>query len=59
MKILFIDTTHPVLTALFEEQGWEVVLKNETSKEELAKELHLYDGITKIHWSSRSWIRKY
>lgn len=45
MKILFIDTTHPVLVNLFEEKGWEVVPKNETSKEDLAKELHLYDGI--------------
>jgi D-3-phosphoglycerate dehydrogenase len=45
MKIVFIDTTHPILVNLFKEKGWEVVLKNGTDKNELAKELHLYDGI--------------
>lgn len=45
MKILFIDDTHPILYTIFEEKGWEVIVKNKTSKQELASELYLYDGI--------------
>ena len=45
MKVLFIDDTHPVLYSIFEEKGWEVIVKNKTSKEELANELSQYQGI--------------
>jgi D-3-phosphoglycerate dehydrogenase len=45
MKVLFIDTTHLVLYSIFEEKGWEVIVKNKVSKEELASELHLYQGL--------------
>ncbi|MGB1040144.1 MAG: NAD(P)-dependent oxidoreductase [Flavobacteriales bacterium] len=45
MKVLFIDDTHPILYSIFEEKGWEVIVKNKTSKEELAKELSQYQGI--------------
>lgn len=45
MKVLFIDDTHPILYSIFEEKGWEVIVKNKTSKEELAKELAQYQGI--------------
>ncbi len=45
MKVLFIDDTHPILYSIFEEKGWEVIIKNKVSKEELASELHLYQGL--------------
>jgi D-3-phosphoglycerate dehydrogenase len=45
MKVLFIDDTHPILYSIFEEKEWEVIVKNKASKEELASELHLYQGI--------------
>lgn len=45
MKVLFIDDTHPILYSIFEEKGWEVAIKNKVNKEELASELHLYQGI--------------
>lgn len=45
MKILFIDDTHPILYSIFEEKGWEIIVKNKATKEELASELHLYQGI--------------
>lgn len=45
MKVLFIDDTHPILYSIFEEKGWEVIIKNKVSKEELASELNLYQGL--------------
>jgi D-3-phosphoglycerate dehydrogenase len=45
MKVLFIDDTHPILYSIFEKKGWEVIIKNKVSKEELASELHLYQGL--------------
>ncbi len=45
MKVLFIDDTHPILYSIFEEKGWEITVKNKATKEELATELHLYQGI--------------
>lgn len=45
MKVLFIDSTHPILYSIFESKGWEVIVKDKESKEDLTKELHLYDGI--------------
>lgn len=45
MKVLFIDDTHPILYSIFEKKGWEVIIKNKVSKEELASELQLYQGL--------------
>ncbi|MEN8927397.1 MAG: NAD(P)-dependent oxidoreductase [Flavobacteriales bacterium] len=45
MKVLFIDTTHPILYSIFENKGWEVVVKDKATKEELASELNDYQGI--------------
>ena len=45
MKILFLDETHPILYSIFEKKGWEVYVKNKASKEDLANELGIYDGI--------------
>ena len=45
MKILFIDTTHPVLSEMLIQKGFECDIKNTLSKEEIEKILPLYDGI--------------
>jgi len=45
MKVLFIDDTHPILYSIFKDKGWEVIVKNKITKEELTSELHLYDGL--------------
>ena len=45
MKILFIDTTHPILSEMLIQKGFECDIKNTLSKEEIEKILPLYDGI--------------
>lgn len=45
MKVLFIDNTHPILYSIFEENGWEIVVKNKASKEEIIKEISNYQGL--------------
>ena len=37
MKVLFIDSTHPILYSIFEKIGWEITIKEKESKEELAE----------------------
>ncbi len=45
MKVLFIDDTHPILYSIFEKMGWEIVVKNKETKEEIESELNQYQGI--------------
>jgi len=45
MNVLFIDETHPILSSIFEKENWKIHVKNTVSKEKLAQELEIYDGI--------------
>jgi len=45
MKILFIDTAHPILKTLLEAAGHECIPGDKLSREELMNVIHLYDGI--------------
>ena len=45
MRVLFIDNTHEILYDLFEKIGWEIEIKDQDSKEEIAKHLDQYHGI--------------
>jgi len=45
MKILHLDTNHPLLIEEFNELGFENVEEYTASKSEVAKNIHLYDGL--------------
>lgn len=45
MKVLFIDTTHPVLPQLLKAKGVECIMADSLSKEEIENILPAYDGI--------------
>ena len=45
MKVLFIDTTHPVLPQLLKAKGVECIMADSLSKEEIENILPSYDGI--------------
>src|SRR4051812_41956993 len=45
MRILFIDSNHPSLHELLEKAGHTCDLNYSWTKEEIEKNIHLYDGI--------------
>ena len=45
MKILHLDTNHPLLIEGFNELGFENVEEYTASKSEVEKNIHLYDGL--------------
>ena len=45
MKILFIDSNHPLLHEMLEKAGHICDLNYQWTKEEIIKNIHLYDGI--------------
>lgn len=45
MTILFIDNTHPILHSIFEKKGWTIEIDDTSTKEEIKKKLHQYDGL--------------
>ncbi len=45
MKILFIDSNHPVLHETLQNAGYVCDLKYNWTKEEISNNIHLYDGI--------------
>lgn len=45
MKILFIDSNHPVLHETLEKSGFQCDLNYNWTKDEIEKNIHLYDGI--------------
>ena len=45
MKVLFIDTTHPLLPSLLKENGFDVVEGFHLTKEETEKNIQAFDGI--------------
>jgi D-3-phosphoglycerate dehydrogenase / 2-oxoglutarate reductase len=45
MKVLFIDSTHPILIELLTKNGFSCELKNKLTKEEIEKILPEYEGI--------------
>jgi D-3-phosphoglycerate dehydrogenase len=45
MRVAFIDEVHPLFIQEFEQLGWECHKHFTSSKEELKKQLHLFDGI--------------
>ncbi len=44
-KILFLDTTHPILYEKLKELGFELIFEFEKTKEELSEYLHEFEGI--------------
>src|SRR4051812_22999611 len=46
MKILFIDTAHPLLQSSLEKAGHECIDGTKLSREEVLKSIHQYEGVT-------------